>query len=47
MPRYALTDVVTLAGQPPERDPGLWLLIPMEANGLPDIGSIAVPVISQ
>lgn len=48
--RYELMDVVTelqnAAGRP-NGIPGLWLLIPVEANGLPAIDGVAVPVISS
>ncbi len=48
--RYALMDLVTElqnAASRPNGIPGLWLLIPMESNGLPTIDGAAVPVISS
>ncbi|MGH8607051.1 MAG: hypothetical protein ACREX9_06425 [Gammaproteobacteria bacterium] len=48
--RYELMDVVTElrnAASRPKGIPGLWLLIPMEANGLPAIDGVAVPVTSS
>jgi hypothetical protein len=48
--RYELMDVVTelqnTVGRP-NGIPGFWLLIPVEANGLPAIDGVAVPVISS
>lgn len=48
--RYELLDMVTdlqNAASRPNGPPGVWLLIPMEAMGLPAIDGVAVPVISS